>query len=188
MAVLRRVRAVSSGVAGSPWYMNWYFTTVGPSAQPCIDGVFTYLSGLSSMITSSCVWTIEGDVANIDDSTGLLVGVEAATGGSNAGAAAGSIAPPANQALLHLLTDDFVAGRQLRGRQFIPGLVVSQLTPQGNLASATQTDALNAANALRTSSSSFGPWRVFSKTHLTSAPIDTITCPSKVAVLRSRRD
>lgn len=188
MTILRRVRTVATGVAGTPWYTNMYFTRVATTEQGHVDAVVAFWQAIADQLDNSVSWAVEGDCAQIDDATGNIVGVDSATGASVVGAETANALPPANQALIHWLTGSFIGGRQLRGRTFIPGLCVDQTGSTGVLQAATRTDILTAAEGLITASSGPGPLRVLSKKNLTSAVVADATVPTEVAVMRSRRD
>lgn len=188
MANLRRVRTVATGVAGTPWYTNWYFTYTIGTEQDHIDLAVQFWTDIQANLDNSVTWTVEGDCAIVDDSTGAIVGVESGTGAAVAGTETASALPPANQALIHWLTGSFIGGRQIRGRTFIPGLCTDQTGSTGQLVAGARTDYSDAAGALITNSSSPGPLRVFSRRNGTSAVVQTATVPIVVSVMRSRRD
>ena len=188
MTILRRVRTVATGVAGTPWYSNFHFTWVSGTEQDHLDLISNWWSAIVAQLDNTVTWNTEDDMALIDDATGNITGVETGTGSAVVGAETANALPPANQGLVHWFTSSFVGGRQLRGRTFIPGMCVDQTTSVGALQPATRTDFAAAADDLIANSSTPGPFRVLSRTNGTSAVVDTASVPSFVAVMRSRRD
>lgn len=188
MATIRRIRTVFSGVAGTPWYSNMYFTWVNGTEQDALDAVADFWGAIDAQMNNAVDWATEGDIAVIDDATGQITSIESGTGGTGTGAVATALLPPATQGLVHLLTNSFLNGRQVRGRCFVPGLTEADNDAGGVMAAGTQTIIQNAINALIAGSSTPGPLRVFARSQATSVVVQTATVPTKFAVLRSRRD
>lgn len=188
MAVLRRVRTVFTGVAGTPWYSNLYFDAGVGSPDIEIDLVRDFWTTLNTAWGTGITATIEGDVARIESTTGQVVGIDSGTALTVAGAGTGTKLPPATQGVLHLFTSSFVGGRQLRGKVFIPGLIQSISDGLGAPNTSLKTLFLNAGNTLMTASNTSGNWQVWSKKNLVAADVTSLSTPSKFGVLRSRRD
>jgi len=196
MASLRRVRTVFSGVAGTPWYSNLYFTFVAGTAQATVNNVATFWGAVDALMDNAVTWVTEADVPTIDDVTGDITAVETTTPGSGVGADTGDALPYQTQALIHLLTGSFAFGRQIRGRIFVPGLCEGSNTSGGTLLNTAQTTIQAAAAALVSGSSSPGPLRVFSPPKPLLVPprvgfstvVTATQVPIKWSVLRSRRD
>ena len=92
------------------------------------------------------------------------------------------------QGLVHWLTGDFVNGRQLRGKTFIPGLCEDDNTTAGLMSSTCQGVIATAADALLTASGTNGPLMIYSPTNHVAEAVQANTVGTKWAVLRSRRD
>lgn len=188
MTILRRVRSVATGVPGTPWYTNLYFTMVVGTAQAHVDLVRDFWTNCAASLDNSVTWTIEGDCALVDDATGQITGIDSVTARTVVGGSSTSALPPATQALINTLTGTFVGGRQLRGKIFVPGWVNSVSDSLGAPTTSLKT-LLNTQGALLVSgSSSPGPLRVLSKRYLTSSVVNAVSTPSKFGVMRSRRD
>lgn len=185
---LRRVRSVATGVAGTPWYSNMYFTWVTGTAQAHVDLVRDFWTNCAASLDNSVTWTIEGDCAVVDDATNTIVGIDSVTSRTVTGSSSTSALPPATQALLNTLTGTFIGGRQLRGKVFVPGWVTSVSDGLGAPNASLRTLLVTQGGVLISGSSSPGPWRVLSKQYGTSAVINAVSSPSKFAVMRSRRD
>jgi len=188
MAQIRRIRTVMTGVAGTPWYSNFYFTWVNGTESDHVDLVSAFWGSLANLIDNGVLLTIEGDTAVINDANGEITGVEVAAPGSVAGTATDAALPPATQAIGHLLTGTFVGGRQVRGRCFVPGLTIKSNTTAGSLLNTSQSTLQASFDDLIADSGTPGPLRVLSRVHASSYIVDAAVVPVKFAVLRSRRD
>jgi len=188
MTDLRRIRTVFTGVAGTPWYCNMYFTWVSSTEQAALDAVGDFWTAIISHINDAVTGTVEGDIPVVDDATGNIINMESATPETINFSGAGGITPPASQGLINTLTDTFIGGRRLRGKVYLPGIITGALGTNGAVAPANATIWNNAMAALVAASASPGPLRVYSPTHATSAVVTAHNVKSQFAVLRSRRD
>lgn len=196
---IRRVRTIFSGVAGTPWYSNLYFDADGvtPTAQENVDDTDAFWTAMANLIDNAISWTVGPEVPVLDETTGTLVGVTSVTAGTGVGTAAGDALPYATQGLVRLATDDFVAGRRVRGRIFLPGIDENFNGPSGVPTSTFLTtvqgaiDGLIAAGGLLVWARPFPgaegppvrPARAGSKASITASSVWT-----QWAVMRSRRD
>jgi hypothetical protein len=177
-----------TGVAGTPWYTNMYFANTPGTTQQAIDNVDAFWETLKAQINNFVTGTVEGDVALVDDVTGLITGVETGVAGTIDMSGVGNCLPTSTQGLVNLNTGFYVAGRQLRGKLYIPGLITSSADGAGDPAAAFKTAWVSACTALRSAASTTGVWKVWSKTHGVSDAIESFTVKPQFAVLRSRRD
>lgn len=185
MTNLQRIRTVFTGVAGTPWYSNIYFQGNGDTVSGVAGHVRDFWSSIMGYIDDSVTWTVEAEVAIINDANGQIVEMADWAGGSGVGGSADVPLPRATQALINWNTGVFVSGRQVRGKTFIPG-IVQGANSQGTLASSVRTTYQNAANELISDGN--GTLCVYSPTRHTSALVGSANVPTKFAVLRSRRD
>lgn len=188
MATIRRIRTVMTGVAGTPWYLNWHFTMVTGTAQDAVDNVAAFWDDIKGQINEDVTITVEGDIALIDDTNGDTVGAESASDSVVAATGTGDVLPPATQTLLFLNTGTFLNHRQVRGRVFVPGLIEAANAPDGTPAPAFLAAQVSAAEDLMAASSTSGPWRVLSKANGQSLVVESVTGSPKFAILTSRRD
>jgi hypothetical protein len=185
MTLLGRVRTVFTGVAGTPWYSNIYFDADAAVGPDYIPFVADFWNAMDPYIMAVVQWAVEPEVAIVDDNTGEIVDVGTGAGVTGAGAATGEALPWACQGLINWHTGEYIGGRQLRGKTYVPG--ISQVAnDNGVLLAGAVTTFLAAAAELISDGN--GALRVFSPTHLTSEPVIRATVPRKIAVLRSRRD
>ena len=186
-STMARVRTVFTGVAGTPWYSNLYFDDDGTAAgvyQTKVKDFWTAIFG--GHVRSGVVATMENPIA-IMNVAGEVVSVVSGDGGTVTGALSNDPLPPATQALLQLHTGVFVAGREVRGRCFIPGLTEAD-NSTGVPGATLISDIQDAASDLQGASGANGAWVVWSKRNAVWEPVSDMICWNKYAVLRSRRD
>lgn len=188
MATLRRVRTVFLGVPGTPWYSNMYFDGSGSTTDQQVDAVRDFWTALAGVMDNAVGMTIEGDCARIDDATGQVIGIDSTAALTVSGGSASQALPVATQGILNTFTSVFVGGRQLRGKVFIPGLIITQADTAGAPAAGFKSTLLTAGNALMTAADAFGNWKVWSRRNGVSSDITAVSTPSIFGVLRSRRD
>lgn len=185
MALISRYRTVFSGVAGAPWYSNMFFEGGTPEGEAYGEDVQNFWTGVASQMITAVTWEIEPTYTVFEASTGLITDVGGWAGDAGAGLVSGEGLPYAVQAIVNWHTSVYVAGRELRGRTFIPGLTVTA-NDQGTLLESAQADIQTAASGLISGSS--GAMTIFSRTHLVEHIVETAQVPLKLGVLRSRRD
>lgn len=188
MPVVMRVRTVWAGVAGTPYYSNHYFgdDTVPATAQDAVNAVDAFWFGLSGNISNDLTWTVEGTVARIEATDGSLVGQYAVTPETGVGGSSGQMLPLATQGIVRWLTDTVIAGRMLRGRTFVPGLVEDVNDADGKPVSALPTLLTTVGQALINDTGN--TLQVWSRTHGNFAEVETAQGWNQWATLRSRRD
>lgn len=187
MVAIRKVLTQWTGIAGTPHLSTMFFTQSAGTAQQNVDNVDTFWNAMLGSIDNSLTYTVLGDVQIIDDSTGLVIGLESATPQVGTGSVSTAVTPPATQGLINMRTGTFISGRGLRGKVYVPGVPVTAATADGRPTAAYTTLLTNAGQGLITNSTANGPWRVFSRTHLQSWAVTSATAWTDFAVLRSRR-
>jgi hypothetical protein len=176
-----------------------YFDADGvtPTPQQNVDAVDAFWTGCASIIDNAVTWEVGPEVPEIDETTGVLSGVTSVVAGTGAGTAVSDALPPSTQGLVRLQTGDFVAGRRVRGRIFVPGVTEATNSSGGApdagalLAMGDAATALVAAGGIlvwaRPFEGSAGPpvkpARLGSKASITGTSVW-----GSWAVMRSRRD
>ena len=180
----KRVTTVFSGVPGAPWYSNFFFAQTDV-AQECVNSTSRFWLAIAPLIVNEVSWTVQGDVATIDEATGEVTNVEAASGVNGAGSSVGELLPRQTQGLVRWQTALFASGRRLRGRTFLPGMTESN-NLEGVPSSGTITAMANAGTALIAEpGTAFG---IYSRTYRAFAVVTASTAWNQWATLRSRRD
>lgn len=183
---LWRVSTIFSGAGVAGGGINqMYFSGSGGTAADANQAVRDFWFALNPSISNTVNWTTGAEVVEIDEATGQIIGVESVTALGTTGANAGDPLPFATQGLVRWFTGAFIAGRQLRGRTFIPGMVEANNSagrPSGTL----MADIQAAADALIADTNSL--LAVYSKTHATWQGVTSASVWSEWAQQRSRRD
>lgn len=118
-----RIRSVSTGVAGSPWYTNMYFSGDSQgAADDAHDRVVAYWTALASVMINEVVTTVEGNVPVIEPTDGSLRGFLGTTETSVAGTSTGDPLPFAIQGLITTNTDTVRDNRRVQGKLYVPGM------------------------------------------------------------------
>lgn len=185
MAILHRVRTVFTGVAGTPWYSNQYHYTAGFSSADARVATAEFWTAIANAMSADVDWTVEGQTTLIDSATGLVTGIEPGADQSGSGANAGNELPWQTQCLVNLRTGFYNAGRELRGKMFLPGFVTGNCVDGvfDSVALAVVQAALDVYLDAPDSE-----LVVYSPTHHAYANVTALQAQAKPSVLRSRRD
>lgn len=192
-----RTRVTITGVGGPPWLSIMHFTAATEdltSATNAIAKAKAFWHEMISVWLPGTSWTANPVVDQVRATDGQLIGQFTVTGATEVGIVSGSDSlPPAVQAMVRWSTADFVNGRRVTGRTFIPGLLESSNAsggvPGGQLVT---TNAPNAIGALLAAGdATFTIWSRPKTNPATLGTTHTVTAgqlATKFAVLRSRRD
>jgi hypothetical protein len=183
-----RTTATITGYQGAPYWNQLHFggDTAG-EAVAAADAAESLWQQLANFLATPGSVLVSSDVEQIDPATGQIVNVFPASTAAINFVAAGDILPYSTQGLIRLRTGDFVNGRELRGRIFIPGWVETASTA-GN-PTAPAVGAMNAAAAsLLSAGAGAGGLGVYSPTHRVFSLVSVAQTWTQWAVLRSRRD
>lgn len=187
MVVIRRVDTVMTGVAGTPFYNSLYFTRVESTPPDSLRFQVSQMwQALLAFSDDALDFTVSGEIANVEDTTGAVVDFENGISGSGGGSGSGLPFPYATQGLIRLRTSTVVGGRRLQGKIFVPSIVSA--TPLGEPDADLRTYWDGIMGDFIADSSSFGPLRIFSRKNLTSAVVTQASTWDQWSVLRSRRD
>lgn len=197
MTSLIRVRAVGTGWAGGPGLMTFYFsgstTPTGSEALEASARVRSALNGCITVIPAGVTWQVSGACDVLDDATGALVGSLSNTDPAVVtGTGTTGLQPPASAALIRFTTSAVINGRRLQGRRFFSPLPGSSLATTGLLTSAAQSSLTAGFGLLVVQITTPITHRVWHRPGplgpgSSSASTGNST-PTKLAVLRSRRD
>lgn len=188
MVDLNRVRTVWTGVPGTPWYTNMYFLTddTDGAASDQVSAVDQFWTDLSGNIHADADWVVQGEVIQIDETSGAITGARTVPSVPGSGVASGDLLPRATQGLVQWRTTTVVNGRFVRGHTFIPGLVESLNVAGGVPAAAFVTIMQNAGESLIDNVTL--PLVIWSKSGGTHGEVTAAAAWSEWASLRSRRD
>lgn len=184
---LTRVRTVWTGVPGTPWYSNHYFDVDAGDAQTCTDAIIDFWSDTKAAQSSLVNWTVENSVTVLNPANGQPTDVITTVGATDNGDGSGDMVTRASQILISWRTGVFLAGRELRGKTFVPAVVSSTIDGDGGVESAVVVQFLGYADALLTTPG-HPNLQVWSRKNGTVTPVSSVQVSTEWAVLRSRRD
>jgi len=182
---LYRVRTVFSGPQGAPWVNTLYFDAAAGTAQQAATAVRAFWAVLMDPIKSNVTAQVELEVATLNSTTGATEAVSPVTATVLTGLATGEPLPLATQGLIRLRTGVFFAGKEIRGRCFVPG-ITENFSSTGRPDSALTAYMNTASTGLLAATGT--ELVVWSRTTGQYAPVVTMSPWSEFAVLRSRRD
>jgi hypothetical protein len=180
-----KVVQIATGVAGAPYYITGYFDQTAGTAQQAADAWRAFLAPASTGYRTGLVFSAQTEVGIVDPVSGDLTGLDTVTVASMSMIGGTDPLPAATSLLIRWRTGAYVAGKEIRGRTNIPGMLESLSTsglPDSTLVSAwqtRQTALIGAANAQHV---------VWSKKNGLWANSTAGSPWSQWAVLRSRRD
>ena len=182
-----RVTTRIIGVTGAPYYNNLFFGgSTLTEAQAAHAAAAAFWQSLGGDLTTAAEGHVEPDVAQIDPATGLQTG-NYVVPEVVVDFAGGAVLPWTTQGLLQLRTGQFVNGRELRGRIYVPA-VPSEYN-SGGAPSVAYIGQLNtAAAALLAGQAPAGGLVVYSRTHKIARAVTNINAWNQFAELRTRRD
>lgn len=180
-----RVETVLTGPQGSPYLNTMHFDA--PDSQLGADdaagAAALFWSDVDALMGASCAWQVGPVVEVVNPVNGQTTGLWNVTVQAGAGSASDPV-PFASQVTVQLRTGVFVAGREIRGRIFIPCLTETNLVG-GRVASAAVTSINVAAATLIGDSAALGIW---SRVNGTITNVSSASANPNLSVLRSRRD
>lgn len=191
MSGIRELQTVWTGVAGAPYYTTLRQTTVGAiSAQSFADNWAAFLTTVDIFFVNDLTAVIQDELRVIESTTGALIGTETITGASIPGVSTAEMLPRATQCLVQWQTPTIIGGRRIRGRSFLPGFNEGTNGATGAMDPAVRTAVQGAAETFRTAMETAGAPEllVYSRTHFSGGPVESVTVWSEWAQLRSRRD
>lgn len=154
MATFMRVLTTFSGVQGAPYYNNLCFQAVGgtydvAAANAAITAAKNFWFQFTVVWVATTSFVVNASVDVLDSTSGDITGRLTGTSQTGAGVASGSDPLPfASQGLVAWSTGQFLRGRQIVGRTFIPALLESASV--GTSSTQLQSSAASAITALIT--------------------------------------
>lgn len=165
-----------------------YFDESGDSVGDQRFLIKTWLDGLATQLSNQISYQVELEGRVINESDGTLVGYWSDTVPQTGnGDISEEPVADATQGLVRWGTANFVAGRNVRGRSFIPGVATTRLT-SGNLGTTAVSAFASASAALVTSASGLVVWsRPTDGRPGSMNLVSTSGVSTELAVLRRRR-
>jgi len=188
MTQLYKVSSTITNFTGAPYYSQLFFSKL-PGIEPdsATAHVYTFWNSYKAYMGEQCNVIVDPLVYVIDLDTGNTVDAISTDPQSDvSGTDEGDALPTFTQGLARFNTGVWYAGRQLKGRMFLPGITESN-NNSGVPAGGYVTAVSEYIETLATPTLSVIPV-VYSRTHHVAAPMQGGTLWSKWATLRSRRD
>lgn len=150
--------------------------------------ISTMLTSISDRLDNAVAWTVRTVGRELANASGALTGEwTESTARTGTGTLAGQAIPDASQALMRWNTGAVVGGRFLKGRTFIPGIEVGQIT-DGNLSALCISDFNLACGTFAGDANGFSIWnRPVNGGGGQLHPVVSGTVWNELAVLRRRR-
>lgn len=187
MSLLNRITVDLGGAAvQGGGQSHFFFTAAGGTAADAASAVAEMYGDWQAYMTSATTWAINPVVSIVESTTNDVVDITTVSPLSGSGTDSSGQAPPVLQGLAQWRTGVFESGRELRGRTYIPGVPKGTITSTG-VPAGTYIEAIQTAGAALLADAN-SVLVTYSPTHLTFAVVDSVTCWTKWAELRSRRD
>jgi len=184
VSTLKRINVLYTGLPGLPGTNTFYGHEDGVSTHDQVAAVLAFYTSLATTLRSGLHIAVDSVVEHVDSTNGQVTGVEdTGAGGTVSCSNSGAELPWGSSILVRWRTGVFNAGRELRGRSFIPGATQDDTSagfPSTALIAAVQGPADTLVGAANLA--------VFSRTHFTWASVNLASVWSEYALMRSRRD
>lgn len=124
-----RTRVVWTGVAGTPWYSNFFWAgDDAAEAQAAQDQTIAWLAAIKGLVTTAVTGTAQPEVTRITESTGVMTDIYDVSASVSQGTNIGEPLPYQIQVLTKLSTEIIRNGRRVSGRCFVGGLCETNQT------------------------------------------------------------
>lgn len=175
--------------AGGGQVSVMYFDEGGTSAAAAVLSATLFWQACAAKCTVSTTFQVRGSGRTVDAADGSLSGFYSEPSSALIlGSVSGSGVPDASQVLCQFRTGVIRAGREVRGRTFVPGLAAANNLAGGNLFEATRLIFAAAAEQLTEEERGHGIW-ARPKEGSPGVLVKSATgdCWTELAVLRRRR-
>ena len=180
-----RVRTGMTGTQGGSMLSTQYFNVIGGlTAADAVADLHAFWTTISGQMHNSVHLQIEPEVAEVDILTGNVTGIVSVSSTPLTGGNSSDPEAWATQGLVRLRTGIYVAGREIRGRIFIPAPTSVQ-SSAGAPSTVYRSTIDGAMSTLIGSANS--DLMVYSRKNRDAAPVLSGTTWTQWAVLRSRR-
>lgn len=184
---IQRVRSIITGVAGSPRYSNLYFQGPDSPDEDLVDAVESMWDAAKARIDDSLTITILGAVTVLDSATGDVIAVGGFSDRTVTSTGTGGALPFATCGLARFRTGEYVGGREIRGRMYLPYPPMADMSG-GKPTSSYIDDWQGAFETMNSLDEANGAWCVWSRKHGQNALVKNFDVWNNFAVLRSQRD
>ena len=180
------VRVTFTGGPSGDWLSLWHCDRLlGSTAQDSVDTVRNFWQALNGALNQNVQAHVDGSVEVLDPISGAPTGIDTVTARTVSFTNNSDPLPWQTQAIVYWNTGTWVAGRQIRGRTFVPAWCESSNTNGGGM-DPSVVSVLNTAAASIVGATTVQPV-VRSRKHSATFPIVGQQVPQKWSVLRTRR-
>lgn len=173
---------------------TWLTTTswadsIGLSVNSSVDALWHILDDCMNFVSEDVTYQIDPVVDIVDVATGHLTGTLTVESASNHGRSTTAQLPQATQGEISLVTGDYISGRQVVGKFYLPGLT-TEASDDGSPSTGFKTALYNAIVANKDGTGILhdqASMKVYSRTHHSIHDIANPRPMQRFAVLRSRR-
>lgn len=177
-----RLRVNWSGV--NEGFSVMHFGDAIGSAQVAADAVENWMDDITPSMASVQGMQVDTEVEEVDPSSGNILSVTNVSTITKFGAVGTAPVPQVAQLLFRWRTGAYVAGREIRGRTFVPGLALAGTSTSGEVVSGSLATLQTAATDFVTASG-LGVWSPANGTFELAL---SGSVWAEFAVMRSRRD
>lgn len=180
---IQRVHVTYTGPGGGG--LGSFYFHADDSPSDCEEAVGTLLAAVDGAWSDQWHWATQAIVDFIDTSNGQITSSSSVTTSSGGGTSSVAPLPPATQMLTSLRTGVRVAGREIRGRIFVPGFTEGANNGDGK----PETSTVSEMQGYWTSFLGDGDTTpvVWSRKNGTYEDVSSMTVWTEWAVLRNRR-
>lgn len=181
------VKTIFESVPGSPHISLMRFSGSGfpADAQSAVNAVGAFWGTVDNLMTSGVTWRTDATVFDVDPATGQVTAAYSTTPQTGAGAIGGDAVPNMAQALIHWRTGVYVAGKEIRGKTYVPCLTEAANSAGGVIVSTTVSSIQAAADTLKNVTTP-NPLVVWSRKNGTVQDVTTAQVNSLWATQRRR--
>lgn len=182
-------RALWNVPGGGSGFSVLHYTIAGngAAAQQLANDTRGFFVDLVNILPDDVDIDFDSEVIDLDES-GVLTAVWPVTPPAQVAGINTSTYARAAGAVVNWATDTIVVGRRLSGRTYIVPLAGNAFDTTGIITTAARDVLIAAAEDFIAAGTANRPLRVWSRTHATSATVQSATVPIQGAVLRGRRD
>jgi hypothetical protein len=182
---IMKVRSLWSGGAGGAGVTTTYWDPAAGTPQDAVLAIEDFWNAIKGVIGGGWSVTTDAVVLNINEATGAITSATGVTVTTINYADGNDPLPAATQGLVQLRTGVYAAGREVRGRLFIPGPTEDQNT--NGKPKSTYLSTVNGATATNLLGALDATLMVWSQAHGVAEAVTAAPVWTQWAVLRSRR-
>lgn len=125
---LYKVKTLWSGGPGGAGVSTMWFDAAGGTAAQANTAVGAFWTTVKADVYLALSFATDSIVYTVDEATGLNIAATGVTPVTGTGSAAGDPLPYATQGLVQWRTGQYINGREIRGRTFLPGMLEANNT------------------------------------------------------------